>query len=514
MSRRRKTKKRTPKPSEPVLIDIAEPSCTCRECTGAAPDPAAVVDGLLRLATDLTLSTDPFDAEMLGSFILSVPGVAKDELEQGLVRSFIPAIEERGTAPALALLLALGSVADDEVTPETTAAADRLVASGIQPPRWAADLDEPPTSSGHQRVVPSHTGISLLVCEFHRGDRTHRMAMYVDETECGAAAEIGLLADPVDVVLDVIDEEVRGGGGELVIEDLDPAEFRWQAENALDTRVELEDDGCDAKYGGVVGYGGEDGPGYHTMAVLLRKRLESLPKSDKPPAPRVGLDLPTLDELMKLIAAESAVPQPSRHAKPPKLPVKRKKSDGRAPVFRIKVSLCGATAPIWRRLEVPADITLYDLHNVIQVAFGWDDSHLHVFETDYGEFGEANPQYSRRSEKPVTLEQVVAEEGSRIGYTYDFGDDWRHEIEFEKITEGTAPDDDMTHPRCTGGRRATPPEDSGGIWGYQNLVAILGDPCHPEHEDRLEWLGLDSADEFDPARFNAPAVNGVLARLR
>ena len=110
----------------------------------------------------------------------------------------------------------------------------------------------------------------------------------------------------------------------------------------------------------------------------------------------------------------------------------------------------------------------------------------------------------------MTLEQVAGGERARIGYTYDFGDDWRHEIVVEKVVD---PKHDVQYPRCTGGRRAAPPEDSGGIWGYASLVEILDDPAHPDHDDQLDWLGLDSADEFDRARFDAPAVNGVLARL-
>jgi hypothetical protein len=100
---------------------------------------------------------------------------------------------------------------------------------------------------------------------------------------------------------------------------------------------------------------------------------------------------------------------------------------------------------------------------------------------------------------------------SKICYTYDFGDDWRHDIVVEKVLERERA---VTYPRCTGGRRAAPPDDCGGIWGYAELVEILSDPTHPDHDDRLDWLGLDDATDFDPARFDAAAITRALAAMR
>ncbi|MEK8109127.1 plasmid pRiA4b ORF-3 family protein [Micromonospora sp. M12] len=110
----------------------------------------------------------------------------------------------------------------------------------------------------------------------------------------------------------------------------------------------------------------------------------------------------------------------------------------------------GAKPPIWRRLELPADTSLADLHHIIQVAFGWHDSHLHVFETAYGDFGVADRELGHRAEAPVTLEQVASGVGDRLRYTYDFGDDWAHDI----VVEHVLPRQPIAYPRCTGGRRA------------------------------------------------------------
>jgi pRiA4b ORF-3-like protein len=246
--------------------------------------------------------------------------------------------------------------------------------------------------------------------------------------------------------------------------------------------------------------GDVEGPGYHLLATLLRARMRALPEPPRPPAPHGdghgAVDLADLATFAKIAEGGGT----------PKLPAKRKKSGPPAPIYQVKVSLQGASPPIWRRLEVPADTGLADLHHVLQGAFDWDDGHLHVFETTYGSFGVADRELGHRAEAPVTLEQVAPGAGSRLRYTYDFGDDWTHEIVVEKVLERGP----VAYPRCTGGRRAAPPEDCGGIWGYADLVEILGDPSHPEHRDRLEWLGLDSAADFQPAEFDAAEITRKL----
>jgi Plasmid pRiA4b ORF-3-like protein len=267
----------------------------------------------------------------------------------------------------------------------------------------------------------------------------------------------------------------------------------------------------------------EDGPpDYPALAVLLRARMNGLPPSNKPAPPhgdaderRVGL---TALQMLAQLAGNLDAPfgtrapiGPRGRATPGKLPPKRRKSDGPAPIYQIKVGLRGSKPPVWRRLEVPADISLARLHSIIQVAFDWYDCHMHVFETPYGEFGVADAELGHRAERPVNLEQVAPDVRSKIRYTYDFGDDWVHDILVEKVLDR---DEAVGYPRCTGGRRAAPPEDCGGIWGYADLTEALTDPAHPEHDDKLEWLGLNDAADFDPARFDAQAVTQALSRLR
>jgi hypothetical protein len=201
----------------------------------------------------------------------------------------------------------------------------------------------------------------------------------------------------------------------------------------------------------------------------------------------------------------------SGRARPAKLAAKRKKAAGPAPVYQLKVSLRGAKPPIWRRLLVPADISLARLHATILAAFGWHGGHMHVFETAYGDFGGADRELGHRADVAVTLEQVAPQVKDKIRYTYDFGDDWVHDIVVEKVLD---PDPSTAYPRCTGGKRAAPPDDCGGIWGYEELVEVLADPAHPQHEERLQWLGLAEASQFTPDAFDVETVNCRLGALR
>jgi Plasmid pRiA4b ORF-3-like protein len=95
--------------------------------------------------------------------------------------------------------------------------------------------------------------------------------------------------------------------------------------------------------------------------------------------------------------------------------------------------------------------------------------------------------------------------GARLRYTYDFGDSWEHDLTVEKIL----PADRVGHAVCMAGRRAGPPEDCGGVWGYADLLAILSDPGHPEHAERLDWLG----HQPDPEAFDKDAINRAFTEI-
>lgn len=173
-----------------------------------------------------------------------------------------------------------------------------------------------------------------------------------------------------------------------------------------------------------------------------------------------------------------------------------------AQVYQLKVTITGTKPPVWRRLLVPETTTLLGLHHILQAAFGWYDYHLHEFEIDGVRYGTDDGEGwgpPPRSERRARL-RTVASQGSSFLYTYDFGDDWRHKIVVEKVLPATA---GVTYPCCVGGRRAGPPEDCGGVWGFEEFLMAISDPQHPEHDQMLEWAGgAYDPDAFDPAGFS------------
>lgn len=174
-------------------------------------------------------------------------------------------------------------------------------------------------------------------------------------------------------------------------------------------------------------------------------------------------------------------------------------------VYRIKITLQGSKPPIWRRVEVPADIRLSALHEVLQDVMGWEGEHLHQFMIGRECYGGEMlaDQGDVEDEDEVKLNTLIKKEKEKFLYEYDFGDSWEHRLEVERILPA---DPDVHYPRCVAGKRACPPEDCGGVWGYAELLEAIRDPAHPEHEDMLEWVG----GEFDPEEFNLEAVNELL----
>jgi hypothetical protein len=179
-------------------------------------------------------------------------------------------------------------------------------------------------------------------------------------------------------------------------------------------------------------------------------------------------------------------------------------------IYRIKITLKGVKPPIWRRVRVSGDITLDVLHEIIQATMGWWNAHLHQFAIRGTSYGTPYPDFGfgvdMEDETQFRLDQVAPREGLKFTYEYDFGDSWYHELLVERISAPTA---DLPHPLCLTGRRACPPEDVGGIWGYASFLEAIRDPDHPEHEDYMEWVG----DEFDPEAFDLEEANKALRHL-
>lgn len=183
-------------------------------------------------------------------------------------------------------------------------------------------------------------------------------------------------------------------------------------------------------------------------------------------------------------------------------------SDTELMILQLKIGLVGVSEPpVWRRVLVPADIRLDRFHQVIQATMGWEDYHMHVFTHGSTEYGLPDLELGHRNEAETMLNHLLKRARDRIRYTYDFGDGWEHDILVEDVR---APKPDALHPICLAGKGACPPEDCGGVWGYADLREALADPSHDDHEEMLEWLGLDSSSEFDPASFDVGEANEAL----
>lgn len=173
--------------------------------------------------------------------------------------------------------------------------------------------------------------------------------------------------------------------------------------------------------------------------------------------------------------------------------------------FRAKIELEGSRPTIWRRIEI-ADCSLLELHEAIQDAMGWANCHMHAFQI--GKQLYADPDLENAiDDATVSLSELFDEGVKKFRYWYDFGDDWWHTIKLEKQVE---PDPNASYPRCTAGARACPPDDCGGIWGYEEMLAALGDPQHERHEEFREWC----EEDFDAGQFSIDEANARLSAPR
>jgi Plasmid pRiA4b ORF-3-like protein len=181
-------------------------------------------------------------------------------------------------------------------------------------------------------------------------------------------------------------------------------------------------------------------------------------------------------------------------------------------IVRLKITLAGTEPPIWRRVEVPAAMTLKDLHDVIQTAMGWDNAHLYQFHVGReriagpGLGGAGFGMPSATGARRVHLDELAARGIKRFAYAYDMGDSWEHRIQIEKLL---AADPAARYPRLVDGAMHCPPEDVGGVPGFYEFLDAVADPEHPDHEDRLDWYG----GTFDPAAFDRARIDKAFARI-
>ena len=183
-------------------------------------------------------------------------------------------------------------------------------------------------------------------------------------------------------------------------------------------------------------------------------------------------------------------------------------------VFTLRVELAESVPTIWRQIEIDSRVTLEVLHHILQAAMGWTESHLHDFEISGKRY--ANPDDDEYGDFPDTLDEAlftlkeVAKKGKSFTYTYDFGDSWLHKITVVATTPASKSICDVGSAWIEEGQRACPPEDCGGIWGYQEFLKDNAEA--PDETNALEfkeWAGMD----FDPDRFDRRAANAAIARM-
>jgi len=431
---------------------------------GLMPDEADSVEGMLSWFTPLLEpGCDQVEAEVCGAeFVAELRRASPGEA--GVCEVLTDVLEhliEYESPEALAMARVMAAVGPPEVRAIAAGTASRMVAAGRKEQPWSADLGRPVPGPcfgyadiyGHQRSI---------VVAFSYARKKHAVVVLIDYLLGGGIKDC-YLADNTSKLRD--DYRKGDAGPEVRFSDLDAETARDILEEALSRYP------CPVEP--------EQAQNVESYRDLVRARVELLPR--------------------RAAAAEAGTPG-----------ARRRRPAVARNVHRLKVTLRGTKPPIWRRFEVPSDISLARLHTVIQVGFGWQDCHLWVFETPAGRYGSYDPDLEIRSAASKKLAAVADWPADKIRYEYDFGDSWEHDVVVEAVQPA---EPGVAYPRCTGGRRAGPPEDSGGVRGYYDLLNTLASPLHENHAQTLSWLGIESAAEFDPDRFDLHAANAALARI-
>jgi len=177
--------------------------------------------------------------------------------------------------------------------------------------------------------------------------------------------------------------------------------------------------------------------------------------------------------------------------------------------LQLLVELDEVTPTVWRRVLVPTGVRMSRLHDMIQAAMGWTDSHLHVFTVGGARYGMCFDEHPEGEidEQTVTVLQALRGQ-KRFTYEYDFGDGWEHTITVE--AEFRTPHA-LKFAICVAGENACPPEDVGGPGGFEYFLEVLADPMHEQREIYVRWNG---GDTFDRTAFSLIEVNAALQKVR
>lgn len=171
-------------------------------------------------------------------------------------------------------------------------------------------------------------------------------------------------------------------------------------------------------------------------------------------------------------------------------------------MYELEVVLEGTDPPIWRRLRVDPGTALDKLHLILQAAMGWENKHPHCFRQEDALFAPAKLALEGAADETIALKELLRRPGDALAYEYDFESCWEHRIELLAVRPSGARE-------CLGGERACPPEDCGGVDGYEELLDIIADPDHEDYEETMEWLD----DSFESEEFDVMLANRRLRRV-
>ena len=181
-------------------------------------------------------------------------------------------------------------------------------------------------------------------------------------------------------------------------------------------------------------------------------------------------------------------------------------------VARLHVVLNDIEPAIWRRVDVPVTASLKMLHDTVQALTGWENYHLWHFEAGDRRYGVPDPMWpdsGMAAAKNVKLAALIDRDVRELVYTYDMGDDWRHTITVETVGSG---EPDVKYPHFVAGERRCPPEDVGGLPGYEMFLDAMADPDHEDHGRLRDWYGGPyNPDDIDE-RFTRRAVAAIAIR--
>ena len=158
-------------------------------------------------------------------------------------------------------------------------------------------------------------------------------------------------------------------------------------------------------------------------------------------------------------------------------------------ILELKITLNNIRPPIYRKIQVPDFYTFHQLHHLIQLAFEWENIHMYIFFDKDSEISAFEDDFSERQPgdaKKIKLKERFKSLKDRLLYVYDFGDNWEHTVELEKVLDA---DPSKRYPACISGQRNAPPEDVGGAFGFEDFVEAMNDMKHPQHDDFIEWYG-------------------------